>query len=111
MPLSYALNSNAHGGVHELLGGTWSKKYGELSERLTRNVLPFLYTIQVRIPGGKMDFWPRVSLRAREGVINFFFVCVLSQCCLEIFENKIVAFLEWSLSKTIIHEYPMRRTK
>lgn len=47
MALSTALNTVAHGHVHELMGGTWSGEFRDFSKRVTTNVLPFLHTIQV----------------------------------------------------------------
>lgn len=49
MALSKALNTQAHGHLHELMGGTWSKDYGEVASKLTLAVLPFLHTIQVTL--------------------------------------------------------------
>lgn len=41
------LNTQAHGHLHELVGGTWSTEVGEVASDATDAVLPFLHTIQV----------------------------------------------------------------
>lgn len=47
MDLASALNSEAHGHIHELLGGAWSTQYGAVAERTSGVILPFLHIVQV----------------------------------------------------------------
>lgn len=49
MSLSEALRTDAHGHIHEILGGTWSAEAGAIANRTTDLILLFLHDLQVNI--------------------------------------------------------------
>lgn len=48
MSLASAMNDGAHGHIHELLGGTWSRFFHDYPEHTTNVVMPFLHDAVVR---------------------------------------------------------------
>lgn len=56
MTLSEMLNTEAHGHIHELIGGSWSEEYGRVTMGVTDAVLPFLHTIQVSMKSSPWVF-------------------------------------------------------
>lgn len=52
MALTESFNAGAHGGIHQLLGGSWSQQVSAYAERTDPIVQPFVHVAVVReIPG------------------------------------------------------------
>lgn len=57
MELTQSLNAGAHGHIHELMGGTWSKEWNGFVNRTEEIVLPFAHAVVVSKDDAEHLYW------------------------------------------------------